>query len=210
MYKVFYKERCIFLYSAADLANAAANRSVIHYDTKSFASTISSFIADRSASELHICNNQPTEIMLKALEELFPPVIAGGGIVLNLKRQLLVILRQGKWDLPKGKTHRSERLPDAALREVAEETGATDLVIVRKIGITRHIFFAGTDGFIKESHWFLMHASGNLPLKPQTAENILEAKWIDIHDVPFLFENTWPSVRNLLNDFILQYKHSAK
>ncbi|HSW68435.1 MAG TPA: NUDIX domain-containing protein [Bacteroidales bacterium] len=135
------------------------------------------------------------------MEELFPPVVAGGGIVFNRKKQLLMILRKGKWDLPKGKPDADESLPQTALREVMEETGATDLVIDRKAGVTRHIFFTGSKGFIKETHWFLMRSSGELPLTPQYSENILQAKWVDVMNFPVIFVKTWPSVRDILNNY---------
>ena len=50
-------------------------------------------------------------------------VRAAGGIVSAPDGRMLLILRNGRWDLPKGKVEPGETLLQAALREVQEETG---------------------------------------------------------------------------------------
>ena len=50
-------------------------------------------------------------------------VRAAGGIVSAPDGRMLLILRNGRWDLPKGKVEPGETLLQAALREVEEETG---------------------------------------------------------------------------------------
>ena len=54
-------------------------------------------------------------------------IIADGGLVFNEKKQLLMIFRREKWDLPKGKLDKGEKIEDCALREVEEETGLKEL-----------------------------------------------------------------------------------
>ena len=46
-----------------------------------------------------------------------------GSLVVNRNKELLLIYRKGKWDLPKGKVEKSEKKKHGALRETAEETG---------------------------------------------------------------------------------------
>ena len=74
-------------------------------------------------------------------------IIAGGGLVLNEKNELLMIFRRGKWDLPKGKLDDDESIEQCAMREVKEETGIANLALVKFIGITNHEYF---DNWIKE------------------------------------------------------------
>ena len=52
----------------------------------------------------------------------FKVIEAAGGVVEKGNLNLL-IYRQGRWDLPKGKLDKGERKRDCAIREVEEETG---------------------------------------------------------------------------------------
>ena len=45
---------------------------------------------------------------------------AAGGLVFNDKNKILMIFRNGKWDLPKGKLEIGEQIQDGAIREVKE------------------------------------------------------------------------------------------
>ena len=46
---------------------------------------------------------------------------AAGGLVVNDEGKILMILRRGKWDLPKGKLDENETIEKCAEREVIEE-----------------------------------------------------------------------------------------
>ena len=46
-----------------------------------------------------------------------------GSLVINEKKELLLIYRKGKWDFPKGKVEKNEKKKTGALREASEETG---------------------------------------------------------------------------------------
>ncbi|MDB4195885.1 NUDIX domain-containing protein, partial [Flavobacteriales bacterium] len=62
----------------------------------------------------------------KLLEKRFRIVEAGGGLVVNEKDEVLFIFRKGKWDIPKGKLEKREKIKHGAIREVEEECGITD------------------------------------------------------------------------------------
>lgn len=76
------------------------------------------------------------------------PVVGAGAVVLDDASRLLVVQRgqppgQGLWTLPGGRVERGERLADAAVREVREETGlvvevAGVLGVHEVIGRQRH------------------------------------------------------------------------
>ena len=63
------------------------------------------------------------------LFKMFPLVQAAGGLVENKNKQFLFIYRNNKWDLPKGKIEKKEKISNAAMREVMEETGVKNLKI---------------------------------------------------------------------------------
>lgn len=64
------------------------------------------------------------------------PVLAAGAVAVDDRGRLLVVQRglppgAGRWTVPGGRVERGERLADAAVREVAEETGLA--VVVRGV-----------------------------------------------------------------------------
>lgn len=61
--------------------------------------------------------------LLRLLKRHTHYVRAAGGIVTAPDGTMLLILRNGRWDLAKGKVEAGETLLQAALREVEEETG---------------------------------------------------------------------------------------
>lgn len=67
-----------------------------------------------------------------------------------------------RWSLPKGHIEPGETLEDAAVREVAEETGITGRIIAR-LGVIDFWFIAEGRRIHKTVHHFLLHAeSGSL------------------------------------------------
>lgn len=60
---------------------------------------------------------------------------SAGGVVLNQQGDVLVASQRGtSWSLPKGHIEPGEDELTAARREIAEETGITDLTFVQKLG----------------------------------------------------------------------------
>lgn len=123
-------------------------------------------------------------------------IIAAGGLVFNEKKQLLMIFRREKWDLPKGKLDKGEKIEDCALREVEEETGLKELVLKKFAGLTYHEYFDkySNQNVIKETHWYEMFAPGDQPLIPQTDEDIQEIEWVDEQHTHEKLNNTYPNI----------------
>ncbi|MBO7463319.1 MAG: NUDIX domain-containing protein [Bacteroidales bacterium] len=107
-------------------------------------------------------------------------VEAAGGYVLNALGQSLVIVRNGLYDLPKGKIELGEDPETAAVREVNEETGVTPK-IERKLIDTYHFYRWGEEKevTIKKTYWYLMSLNGSQATKPQTEEGITSCIWMD-------------------------------
>jgi mutator protein MutT len=123
---------------------------------------------------------------------------AAGGLVENEKGEILFIFRRGKWDLPKGKIDPGETLEECAIREVEEETGITNLRLIKFLLVTYHDYTEGGMKIKKESHWFLMNASSQQALVPQLEEDISEIRWIAPADLGSVLKNTYPTIVDVL------------
>lgn len=117
--------------------------------------------------------------MLKPDDQLIPVEAAGGYVVRPDEGdvQLLMILRRGVWDLPKGKIDPGETPAECALREVAEETGAEGLAILRGAGMTLHTYKENSSTIIKTTWWFIMGTTSE-DFVPEEREQIEEVKWV--------------------------------
>ena len=136
--------------------------------------------------------------MLKIFLKFLPNVIAGGGKVVNPSGQILFIFRNGKWDLPKGKSESRETIDQTALREVKEETGIKGLHITKPLEITYHIFKRNNKYQIKKTYWFEMFSDYKGDLKPQLSEGITKVKWIDPKKLKKVKKNIYANIEGLL------------
>ena len=126
----------------------------------------------------------------------FTRIDAAGGLILSPAQHYLFILRNGFWDLPKGKVEAGETLAQTALREVREETGINEVEIVRELTTTWHTScMAGQETpILKKTRWFLMHATQESKLVPQTEEGIVGAYWLPYEDAVEIIPNAYRSV----------------
>ncbi|MBN1253354.1 MAG: NUDIX domain-containing protein [Bacteroidales bacterium] len=145
---------------------------------------------------LHIFSKQDKKIF-DILKSKFKHIDAAGGLVINKKSQILVIKRNGTWDLPKGKVEKKEKLKIAAIREVEEECGISDLEILKKTTKTYHTYILKGKEYLKTTHWYLMNYKGIENLIPQTEENITEVKWVDIDKLDEILLNTYSNLIEL-------------
>jgi 8-oxo-dGTP pyrophosphatase MutT (NUDIX family) len=132
------------------------------------------------------------------LKTKFITIEAAGGVVLNSEKQLLLIRRLGKWDLPKGKMDPGETAAAAAVREVNEECGIGKLEIMRGLDPTYHTYKIQGHRFLKVTHWFMMRSHDAAPLVPQAEESITEAVWTDPQKLEIDNLDTYLSIKELL------------
>lgn len=110
-------------------------------------------------------------------------IIAGGGWVKNAEGQLLVIERNGKLDLPKGKLESKESISVCAVREVEEECRVKRCEIIGPAVKTYHCYIHKGQFALKTTFWFPMTTDYTKKLKPQTSEGISAAYWATAEDV---------------------------
>jgi len=128
----------------------------------------------------------------------FKIIKAAGGLVTNATNNLLFIFRNGVWDLPKGKVEKSESTSQAALREVEEECGISDLKLGTFIDKTYHIYKYKNRFIFKITHWFKMSSNSNTQLKPQIEEGITKAMFLDENGQFEALKNTYANIRLLV------------
>jgi ADP-ribose pyrophosphatase YjhB (NUDIX family) len=92
---------------------------------------------------------------------------------------LLIKDPYGKWGLPKGHAEAGEALHETALREVAEETGLTDLELGPELVTIDWTFRSGGEPVHKFATFFLMFSERG-ELVPQRKEGITAAAWIPL------------------------------
>jgi len=139
------------------------------------------------------------EKLLDHLYAKLPVVLAGGGKVFNSKNKVLFIYRNGKWDLPKGKTEKKEDIETTAIREVEEETGVTDLEITKFLYKSYHIFKRSGEYRLKVTYWFEMTTAYDGKLTPQKKEGIIKAKWKGKKKSMKALQNSYANIRQLFS-----------
>lgn len=139
--------------------------------------------------------------LCKRVFKQFKVMVAAGGIVQNAEKDLLFILRRGKWDLPKGKLDKGEEPEACAIREIEEETGAKNLTLKKKIGETYHTYSIKGKQVLKMTHWFYFISKGRQNLVPQIEEDIEDIKWFSTKDIKTPVANTYPNIKIILSEF---------
>ncbi len=112
-------------------------------------------------------------------------VIAAGGVLFQINPEdknllVLLIFRNGFWDLPKGKLEKGESIPMCAVREVAEETGSELPVIISSLGTTYHEYKEKKKHYGKTTYWYTMIYPREQYLEPQRSEGIEKIEWVEL------------------------------
>jgi 8-oxo-dGTP pyrophosphatase MutT (NUDIX family) len=203
--KIYFDDKPLFLCNEVD----STIEPYVHHDDAVFideldAHTVKSMIHEMQLEKVHagVFYHPDLEVLRKAFYKKFTAIQAAGGLVQNEKKELLMMLRRGKWDLPKGKLDKGEKLEDCAVREVEEETGLKKVKLVSPLCITYHTYHEGARFILKESHWYTMKVTGEQQLIPQTEEDILEIKWVTPKEAQQLYSLCFPSVVDVLKGFI--------
>lgn len=199
--KIYFNDKPLFLCDTVD----ETIEPYLHHDDAVFideldAHTIKTMIHEMQLEKVHagVFFHPDLEELKKAFYKKFTLVLAAGGLVENEKKEILIIHRRGKWDLPKGKLDKGEKLEECAVREVEEETGLTEVKLTAPLMITYHTYHEGTKFILKESHWYSMKVKGKQNLVPQTEEDIHDIRWVKAADLGPYMKDSFPSVTDVL------------
>jgi len=198
MYKVFFNDRTVFF--GDDFSKAFLKHKGLFYKYNSFMELnelVGLFDSLNKINNLYILH----ENILGVFEEFkacFKVIEAGGGVVLNDRGEFLVILRNGIWDLPKGKLEKGEDFATAAMREVEEETGLHGLKMLDPLSSTYHTYKLKGKRILKKTKWFVMQYSGSAEPVLQAEEGISDYRWAKAGNTGFIRENTFASILDVL------------
>ncbi len=130
-----------------------------------------------NCKNLHIISSDPAAAY-RMFCALFTGAEAAGGVVENDRGEILMIFRNGRWDLPKGHCEAGETLEMCALREVEEECGIAGVEQGGYLCRTQHIYMLRGGWILKNCHWWRMRYDGDGDLLPQHEEGIVDARWM--------------------------------
>ena len=194
MHKIYFEKRCIIICSEDDSALSDPN-AIIFRPGDAFALHSLVGMVENSGSLHRICiPSEDPEAMYRRICGEFKEVNAGGGLVLNRRGDLLLIIRNGLWDLPKGHQDPGEAIEVTALREVQEETGINDLELRGLICVTDHCYIRDGIWHLKHTWWYDMLYTDPTDLTPQREEDISKAAWVAKSSLPPFLLNTYPSI----------------
>lgn len=204
MYKVFIDSLAVyFLKNGTEIKNISVKEAVV-ISKNSDAIKVIFFEIDRfqktGKRDLYlICND--VDFIWSLFKNQFDFRVAAGGLVINKKNELLLIFRNGCWDLPKGHVESNETIENGAVREVEEECGITSPKILNNLMITYHTYSHKENAVLKENHWFVMSYDKNEELIPQEKEGIEIVEWKNKEEVYKCMENTYGSIKDVIRFF---------
>ena len=132
----------------------------------------------------------------------FIMVEAAGGLVFNKEEQILMIFRNGKWDLPKGKLEEGENKKQCAIREVEEECSIVGLDITEKIIETYHTYSLKGEKILKRTYWYKMRTDFDRELSPQIEEGITKVSWVSKDKISEKLTNSYGNILDVLKTTI--------
>ena len=138
--------------------------------------------------------------VIKYLKKKFKVIKAAGGIVQNNENKILFIYRLGKWDLPKGKKDKGEKIKDCAVREVEEETN-TKVKIIKRNCTTWHTYTRYKKFILKKTVWYKMKCIDDSKMKGQKKEKIEKVRWMENKIINEILINSFKSLSYVVKKY---------
>ena len=199
MYRLFCNNRKLTANNFCENLLSLDNKGVKNCDD--LVAKIRHWLDDATAEDLDL-GDVDGENLASAIKNIFRQAPAAGGVVI-IDNKFVAIERNGIPDLPKGHIEKGESPEVAALREVEEETGITDLEIIQELPATWHCYLLNDQWTIKKTSWYLMKTASGMKNIPQTEEGITKVYLVDKEGVDEFEKNTFDSLKTLVPKIIL-------
>ena len=200
MRKIYLEKRCIIICREDDSVLTDPNAIQFSFGSDGgMTGMIEMFEVSETLQRIYIPTDDIEGTYTDVCRE-FLEVNAGGGLVENRRGDLLLINRNGLWDLPKGHQDPGEDIMVTALREVKEETGIEELELKELICITDHCYKRNGIWHLKHTWWYKMLDRKPLDLIPQREEDISKAAWVAKSSLPPFLQNTYPSIAEVFRE----------
>ena len=209
MYQVYINERLLKFVGTYDpIGNAEMVIKLKGNEPKDYLKVLVNAFEENPQTESLVIQSENIDETWKKFTSLYTILKAAGGVVINSQtNKLLMIFRNGKWDLPKGKIEAGEEADVAAVREVYEECGIGELKLSKQIKTSFHTYPYKETVILKKTYWFLMSSTDISTPVPQLEEGIVEARWMDKAEVKKALKNAYSSIVELLNEQILETEY---
>lgn len=199
MYSIYFNNRKLSVCPLKENTNYNSN-AVVYYNSNDLnTKQLPEFMESNQKINLLVLPVEENKIdcVFEKICSEFNQINAGGGLVRNLAGEYLLIFRNGKWDLPKGKQEAGEDIKVTAVREVEEECGIDSLELGNLLCVTHHTYRINGEFMLKHTFWYNMEYKGDATLKPQTEENIEMCKWVKGEEIAELVKDTYPSIKRV-------------
>jgi 8-oxo-dGTP pyrophosphatase MutT (NUDIX family) len=193
-YRIYINNNTLYLTAAVnELKLDAQELETQNFDFKSFYKGLGEV-----SGKSYLLKDADPKALFKKIKKSCLIIKAAGGLVSSAKGNYLFIFRNKKWDLPKGKVEKGEKMKQAALREVEEECGVKIYTNEEKLCKTYHVYTLGTKVVLKKTNWYRMTVKGEPKLIPQKEEGITKARWLAQNELEPVVANTYPSIMHVL------------
>ncbi len=202
MYKVFIDSLAVyFAKNDSKFKNIFVEETKIYKVEKSEFDVVLTKILDFKDQNVDklVFVSESLEVLWQFFKSNYDVRIAGGGVVFDKKKNVLLIFRNGKWDLPKGHLDKNEHIEDCAIREVEEECGIIQPKIQEELLVTYHTYEYQGKKVLKQNHWFLMQYEGHDKLQPQVEEGITKVEWKSQTELDVCLQNSYGSIQDVFD-----------
>lgn len=198
-YRIYIDDNTLYISSSAPAdVKEIQQLKLLNFDFKAFYKA-----ALKVSGKNYLLLTEDPKSLLKEIKKSCELIKAAGGLVKNAKGNYLFIFRNKRWDLPKGKVEKGEKMKEAGLREVEEECGVKIYTNDEKICKTYHVYTLGTKLVLKKTNWYAMTVKGEPKLIPQKEEGITKASWLSAKELKPVIKNTYPSIIQVLEEGLL-------
>ena len=194
MYRLFCNNRTLTANNFCENLLSVDNKCVKNFGD--LVSKIRQWLDDETIANLDL-GDVDDEALACAIKTIYRQAPAAGGVVV-IDNQFVAIERNGIPDLPKGHIEKGESPEVAAIREVEEETGITDLEIIKELPATWHCYLLNNQWTIKKTSWYQMKTNSGMKNIPQTEEGISKVYLVDKTGLKDFEEKTFASLRTLV------------